>query len=215
MTGQGLRKLDGLRPISWAEADPARLERDLRDVAAFDPTLQYQPPGTRFGEIGFTHGGWYGTLALWPFDRAAPDGLEALTAGVGLEFALTYPAAYPMVPPAIQPLSPEPEIFERTQATWHVLPGGGLCLLQSEGAWQPEASIVDLLLKAAGWRIEYALMKAHAMEAMAVSGIVSDTTCDHIIATAATAATAAATLPETPEMSETPAPPETPPAVQG
>jgi hypothetical protein len=211
MSGTGQPNPDDLRPIDWTEAEPTRLQRDLRDVAdfntAFGATLQYAPPGTPIvGSSGttpgmaagqsdapdqttFDHGGWHGTLPLWPFDRHAPDGLGALTDGTGLEFTLTYPAAYPMVPPTIWPLAPEPEMVERTQATWHVLPSGGLCLLQSDGAWQPEASLVDLLLKAAGWRVEYALMKAHVIEAMAVSGIVSDSSFDRLVTQAATAPT--------------------------
>ncbi len=214
MSGADQPNPDDLRPIDWTEAEPTRLQRDLRDVAdfntAFGATLQYASPGTTLptivGSSGttpvmaagwsdapdqttFDHGGWHGTLPLWPFDRHAPDGLDALTGGTGLKFTLIYPAAYPMVPPTIWPLAPEPEMVERTQATWHVLPSGGLCLLQSDGAWQPEASIVELLLKAAGWRVEYALMKAHAIEAMAVSGIVSDASFDHLVTQAATAPT--------------------------
>lgn len=219
MTSPAVTRIDfeELRPISWAEAEPARLERDQRDVAAFDPGLQYLEPGTSLGDISCLHGGWYGTLPLWPFDRPAPDGLETLTANRGLEFALTYPAAYPMVHPEIRPLAPEPEMVERTQATWHVLPEGGLCLLQSEGAWLPEASLVELLLKAAGWRVEYALMKAHVIEKMALSGIVSDASYDHLVTIAAETPTAAVGQhPATPETQESPelpgpsAPPETP-----
>lgn len=215
MSSTGAPNPDILRPIGWTEAEPARLKRDIRDVegfnTAFGTTLQYAPPGTSIhtilgpsgaisgaaskwsalpDESAFNHGGWYGILPMWPFDRAAPDGLDVLIGGSGLEFTLNYPAAYPMVPPVIWPLAPEPELVERTQATWHVLPSGGLCLLQSDGTWQPEASIVELLLKASGWRVEYALMKAHVIEAMAVSGIVSDPSSDHLVTQAAAAQTA-------------------------
>lgn len=186
-----LANLDDLQPILWSESDPRRLERDLRDVAAFDPALRYASPGTRLDadfindpEPAIDHGGWYGVLPVWPFARAVPEGLASLIGEAGLKFFMSYPAAYPMVPPTIYPISPEPEIMERTQATWHVLPIGGLCLLQSDGAWQPEASLVDLLLKASGWRIEYALMKANVIEQMAVSGIVSDPSFDHLITAA-------------------------------
>ena len=94
----------------------------------------------------FDHGGWHGTLPLWPFDRHAPDGLDALTDGTGLKFNTHLPGRLSHGScPHIWPLAPEPEMVERTQATWHVLPSGGLCLLQSDGAWQPEASLVELL----------------------------------------------------------------------
>lgn len=214
MSRTAFPNLEELRRIRWTEGEPRRLARDLHDVdgfnTAFGATLQYAPPGTSiqtilgaFGaipgpvsrwtvppdETAFDHGGWYGTLPLWPFDRAAPDGLDVLTGGSGLEFTLSYPAAYPMVPPMIWPLAPQPEMVERTQAMWHVLPSGGLCLLQSDGAWQPEASVVELLLKASGWRVEYALMKAQVIESMAVSGIVSDPSFDHLVTRAAAAPT--------------------------
>ena len=107
----------------------------------------------------------------------------------GLLFVLEYSAAHPMLPPTIYLVRPEPEIEEQTQATWHVAPGGSLCLLQSEGAWQPEASITELMLKAAGWHIEYALMKAGVIDRMTVNGIVSDPSSDHLIAAAVTRGT--------------------------
>ncbi len=174
-------ELPDIRRVPWTEAEPSRLERDQRDVARFEPSLQYAEPGANVGDLRLIHGGWHGVLAPWPFERPEPDGLEVLTGDAGLQFVLLYPAAYPMVPPIIRPLSPEPEMGERTQATWHVLPSGGLCLFQSDGAWRPEASIVDLLLKAAGWRIEYALMKRGAIEAMSVPGIVSNASFDHLV----------------------------------
>jgi hypothetical protein len=98
-----------------------------------------------------------------------------------------YSAAHPMVPPQVHPVDPEPALDERTQHRWHVAPGGALCLLQTYGAWTPESSIVELLLKAAGWRVEYALMKSGVVDAMTVNGIVSDPSRDHLVAQAADA----------------------------
>jgi hypothetical protein len=170
-----------IAPISWCDAEPARFQRDKAEVEALFPDLIFVPPGGSHADVLLPHGGWYGVLPIWPFERPQPDGVEGLVDGTGLEFVLEYPAAYPMIPPTIQPLSPEPEIGERTQATWHVLPAGGLCLLQTTGAWIPEASITDLLLKAAGWRIEYALMKARTIEKMSEAGIVSDDSSDHLL----------------------------------
>ncbi|WP_306232104.1 hypothetical protein [Agrococcus beijingensis] len=105
------------------------------------------------------------------------------------EVRVTYPAAYPMVPPAIEPLTPEPTLEEQSQTAWHVAPNGYLCLLQSDGDWQPEASITELLIKASGWRVEYALMKAGLVSAMSIRGLVSDTSRDELI-TAASAGNA-------------------------
>jgi hypothetical protein len=165
--------------IPWTEAEPSRLQRDIAEVRAFDSTLTYIA-----SDESLPHGGWKGTLPVWPFDRPAPEGLDVVVPS-GLNVVLLYPAAYPMVPPIVYPIEPEPEPMEMTQSAWHVLPGGGLCLLQSDAGWTPEASITDLLLKAAGWRVEYALMKAGAIEQMSESGIVSDPTFDVLITAAA------------------------------
>jgi hypothetical protein len=89
--------------------------------------------------------------------------------------------AYPAVPPHIYPLDPEPELVERTQQRWHVNGDGTLCLFQSEAVWNPRATLGDVLLKAAGWRIEYALMKGGFIEAMTISGIVNDPSLDELI----------------------------------
>ena len=90
--------------------------------------------------------------------------------------------AYPAAPPCIVPLDPAPEIGERTQQRWHVNGDGTLCLFQNEAVWSTRATLVDVLLKAAGWRIEYALIKAGLMESMTDRGIVTDTKLDGVIA---------------------------------
>lgn len=169
-------------PILWVDAEPDRLQRDLTEVADFAPQLMYYPPDP---DGGIPHGGWKGELPRWPFDRPVPESLDALIGAAGLPVAVVYRAAYPMVPPLIYPLDPVPTFEEWTQTTWHVAPGGSLCLLRSVGAWLPEASITELLAKAAGWRIEYALMKAGVIDQMSVSGIVSDPSHDHLIVQAA------------------------------
>ena len=164
------------RSIPWMTAEPERLIRDLREVKAFAPLLWYRHLAVS------RHGGWTGELPQWPFDRPEPDGLSELMGSSGLHIDVEYPAAYPMVPPTIYPVEPAPSIEEQTQSAWHVAPGGSLCLLQSEGAWRPEASVTELMAKAAGWRIEYALMKAGAIPQMSVNGIVSDPSFDHLVA---------------------------------
>lgn len=171
--------------VLWTEAEPLRLERDRAEMQQFASDVIYQEPH-QDPSAPFRHGGWSGELPRWPFERPEPAGLVELVGEHGLLFALEYSAAHPMLPPTIYPVRPEPEIEEQTQATWHVAPGGSLCLLQSEGAWRPEASITELLLKAAGWRIEYALMKAGVIDRMTVNGIVSDPASDHLIAEAVT-----------------------------
>lgn len=168
--------------ISWTQAEPRRLARDRDEIEQFAPEATYHPPDDS-GD--FPHGGWTGTLPRWPFDRPEPDGLQDLIGVEGLPFALQYSAAHPMVAPVIHPLDPEPGYIERTQTAWHVAPSGALCLLRNDGAWQPEASVVEFLLKAAGWRVEYALMKAAVIDRMSVHGIVSDASYDHLVRQAA------------------------------
>lgn len=175
-----------LRPLLWTECEPARLARDQLEVGAFAPFLEYQSPG---GD-GFPQGGWIGELPGWPFMRPQPEALDELLGGAELRVLVAYSAAHPMVAPAIYSLNPEPTIWEQTQSAWHVAPGGSLCLLQSDGGWQPDASLTELLAKASGWRIEYALMKAGVIDRMSVNGIVSDPSYDHLIAMAVQRATA-------------------------
>jgi hypothetical protein len=162
--------------LTWWRCEPSRLDRDRSEIADVFSDLIWIPEDA---------GAWVGALPLWPFDRPAPPGLTQLAGPAGLKMQLCYGQAYPMVPPSIYPLSPLPELAEWTVHDWHVNGDGSLCLLQTHSLWDPGASVVDLLLKAAGWRIEYALMKAKAITAMSVNGIVSDTSFDQIISEAA------------------------------
>lgn len=166
-----------LSPVLWTEREPVRLARDQDEVRAFAPLLDYQSPA----DDGLPHGGWIGVLPRWPFERPQPEALDELLGDHELRVLVVYSAAHPMVPPAIYSLDPEPSIWEQTQSAWHVAPGGSLCLLQSDGGWQPEASLTELLAKASGWRIEYTLMKAGVIDEMTVNGIVSDPSYDHLI----------------------------------
>jgi hypothetical protein len=98
-----------------------------------------------------------------------------------MQLTVRYGHAYPMVAPLIYPLDPMPEIVERTDHRWHVSGDGSLCLLQNDTAWTGRDSIVHLLLKAAGWRVEYALMKAGVIDSMSLHGIVEDAHLDGLI----------------------------------
>jgi hypothetical protein len=170
-------------PIFWPDAEPEILERDLADISSFAAGLTYEPPTVEGGRV-VHHGRWIGRLPVWPFDRPRPERLQNLVPE-GASVVMSYSAAHPVLPPRITVIDPEPELEERTQHRWHVAPGGSLCLLQTEGDWKPETSPVELLLKAAGWRIEYALMKAGVVDSMTTNGIVSDPTRDHLVVEAA------------------------------
>lgn len=125
-------------------------------------------------------GQWSGVLPVWPFERANPGG--ALMAETGLDFTLDYPEAYPMVPPQVWPKNPEPALGERTMHKWHTNGDGSLCLLQNASLWSGRETVVGLLMKAAGWRVEYALVKADLASEMSSNGIVSDASRDESIA---------------------------------
>lgn len=162
--------------VPWWEAEPARLRRDREEVSASFPDLVFVEDG---------QAGWRGRLPLWPFERVKPAGLDRLTGGQGLSLELRYGAAYPLVYPWIFPLDPEPLPVELTQTRWHVLGNGALCLFQTQQDWDPASTVVELLRKAAGWRIEHALLKTGALQDMTTAGIVRDASVDHLVATAA------------------------------
>jgi hypothetical protein len=171
-----------IEPISWWDAEPSRLTRDQEEVSARFADLRWVPEGA---------GRWEGRLPMWPLARPEPSGLLELLGGQGMAVAILYRQAYPMVPPHIFPVDPRPEPLECTQHRWHVLGDGSLCLYQTETAWDPNDSICDLIIKAAAWRVEYVLVKAGAMAAMTLNGIVSDDAQDHLITQTATSGNAA------------------------
>jgi hypothetical protein len=131
---------------------------------------------------------------MWPFDRPEPEGLSTLLGGHGLHVYVAYRQAYPMVPPRIFPLDPRPEPLECTQHRWHVNGDSSLCQFQTHTAWDPRDSLCDLIVKAAAWRIEYALMKTGAIEEMTLHGIVSDASLDTTIAETAVAMSASSSV---------------------
>lgn len=157
---------------SWWESDPERLARDLQEVPAHFPDLQFEQVGA---------GQWSGRLPYWPFERSRPASLDMLTGGDGLLLDLYYPQSYPMVPPNLFPREPDPDVLLRTQHRWHLNGDGSLCLLRVPELWTGREPVTDLLLKAAGWRIEYELMKANLIDRMSENGIVTDPTYDHLV----------------------------------
>ncbi|MGW7055133.1 hypothetical protein [Streptomyces sp. NPDC054887] len=159
-------------PLTWWAAEPRRFERDQREITAAFPDLVYNAEGA---------GSWHGILPLWPFDRPQPAHLTDWTGPTGLHVLMVYRQAYPMVPPHIFPLDPVPEPAEWTQSRWHVNGDRTLCLLRADSLWTGRQSPVDLLLKAAAWKVEYALMKHGAIMQMTDRGIVEDDRFDHFL----------------------------------
>lgn len=156
---------------TWWEDDPDRLDQELQDVQRVAPLLRWSGKGA---------GHFEGPLPLWPFSRAAPEGLTDLLDPflVRVEYGHAFPAA----PPQVLPLIPRPDITIRGFTQYHVLPNGRLCLLRDADQWYPWSNTSELLLKASGWAIEYALLGAGAISHLSMSGIVSDSSHDVCIA---------------------------------
>lgn len=171
-------------PVLWHEVETDRLARDIEEINIFAPGLEFEP-GPGDGHF-LHHGRWHGQLPVWPMSRPEPKGLAAVVP-VGLTVEVWYSAAYPMLPPSIYPFAPEPLIIQRSQHDWHVAPDGSLCLLQTLASWDPRWSVVELLRRASGWRVEYALMNAGLVESMTLCSIVDDSSRDHLISEAALA----------------------------
>lgn len=162
----------GRMPIPWWACEPRRLCRDQEEITDRFPDLVWCDEGA---------GSWEGRLPRWPFDRPEPAHLSSWMGDEGLLLRLEYSQAYPMVAPRLVPLDPTPEPFEWTQTRWHVNGDATLCLLREDAMWTGRESVIDLLLKAAGWRVEYALMKHSVIEQMTDRGIVDDDRFDHLL----------------------------------
>jgi hypothetical protein len=69
----------------------------------------------------------------------------------------------------------------RTQQDWHVNGDGSLCLLQEAQDWSPTGTAADLVVKAAGWFLEYLLMEQGRIPAMTTNGIATDDSLDALL----------------------------------
>jgi hypothetical protein len=164
--------------IPWTEVEPSALARECSAVPAIAPDLEWFEHDGAFG--------WRGVAPVWPFDRPAPEHLMDYVGDRRFRILVVYSAAHPAAPPKIYPVDPEPEPLTRTQHRWHVNGDGSLCLLQSADDWQPTASAAELIVKAAGWFLEYLLMVDMRIEEMTTSGISTDLVHDDLLDGAST-----------------------------
>lgn len=156
--------------ISWTVAEPGALAREQYAVSEVAPDLDWWENDGACG--------WSGQAPVWPLERNQPLGLGRYLGGRRLTIDVVYSAAHPMAPPKIWPVDPEPEFLARTQHRWHVNGDGSLCLLQAADDWDGQGTAADLVVKAAGWFLEYLLLSDGVIDAMTESGIVSDASLD-------------------------------------
>ncbi len=163
-------------PIHWFEAEPQRFARETDKVRRVAPELTWRP-----NIDATTGGGWVGLGPLWPFSRPRPAGLNEFLNGRRFWMEVACRAAHPAAAPRIRPLDPEPDLSVRTMQQWHVMGDGSLCLLQNAGDWTGRDLVAELVVKAAGWHLEYLLLEAGAIEAMTVNGIAESDELDHLL----------------------------------
>ena len=174
ISGKGPVTLDSLaaKARAWWSDEPALLHREQEAMTRTAPDLIWSDQGA---------GTWTGLVPAWPFDRAVPPGLDAFMAGRRLRAQVSYGHAFPMSPPSVWPLDPEPLIEQRTQHAWHVNGDGSLCLIETAAAWTGRDTAAELIVKAAGWFIEYLLMSVGLITRMTSIGLNSDTSLDELI----------------------------------
>jgi hypothetical protein len=163
--------------IGWQDAEPGVVRREQQAMKAAAPDLVWRDEADGSG--------WYGRVPHWAASRPAPAGLEAFLAGRRLQLRIRYPEAFPMVPPRLYPLDPEPQLIARTQQQWHVEGDGALCLMQAATDWHPRDTAADLIAKASAWFVEFLLLTDGCISQMTERGISVDTSLDSLIAAAA------------------------------
>ena len=156
--------------VRWPDAEPARFAAEQRAMRSAAPELSWDDDALT----------WTGVVPTWPFPRPRPAGLDEFLDGRRIVARVEYSQAFPMVAPRIVPLDPEPDPMVRTLHAWHVNGDGSLCLLQRASDWDGTGTAAELVMKAAGWFLEYLLMEEGRIERMTESGIVHDDSLDHL-----------------------------------
>jgi hypothetical protein len=166
--------------VSWRNAEPAVLAREHSAMAAVAPELVWRDDDSA--------GGWRGFVPEWPFERPRPRGLNDFLAGARLTVLVQYLQAYPMVAPRVYPLEPQTDFGIWTLHDWHVNGDGSLCLLQIASDWTGRSTAADLIVKAAGWFLEFLLLERKVRPSMTECGVVDDDSLDELFTAAARSA---------------------------
>lgn len=155
-------RLDGKdrQKIPWYDAEPGRLHLEQLKMRGVAPNLDWvtsfpkDSPAAHLGNVG----GWQGRLPVWPFDRHIPKGVQEWLPE-GMKVVIACSPAHPVVTPKIWPLDPEPGPEYRVNHSWHLNGDGTLCLFLDNYDWTGREFVSELVHKAAGWFLEYHLMK--------------------------------------------------------
>jgi hypothetical protein len=165
---------------AWLEAEPARAEAEKAAMTLIAPELEWVDDDPA--------GGWAGLVPKWPFARPAPSELDDFLDGRCLRVRVEYSQAYPMVEPKLWPCDPHPSPLVRSRHDWHVNGDGSICMLRSAAEWDGTEMAAELVVKAAGWFLEYLLMEDNRIQQMTPNGIVSDNVLDELFSPADPAA---------------------------
>lgn len=160
--------------IPWWEAEPATLARELEAMSSVAPSLRWCEE--------LPEKGWEGEVSLWPFERPAPQDLEAFVGDERLILRIAYLQAHPIVAPLLYPLTPQTDPSMWTLHTWHLNGDGSLCLFQDALTWTPDATAADLIAKGASWFLQFVLVSRGYLDGMTECGIVDDDSLDHLFA---------------------------------
>lgn len=158
--------------MTWWVAEPELFRREVKAANFAFPELEWSGEGS---------GSLVGNLPPWPFNRPAPEDLNVLLGDSPFRVRVQYGHAFPAVPPSVFPLAPSPDVQLRSFTDFHILGDGSLCLLREAEQWNTLSKTTDLILKAAGWRIEYALFEHGFLPKLTENGIVIDATLDPLI----------------------------------
>jgi hypothetical protein len=153
--------------VTWVTAEPGRLEFEVEHMASVAPDMTWNPDLSA----------WIGPVPKWPFARPEPAGLANVFGETLFVARVQCSHAHPIAPPQIFPQEPFVDPAVRGLHDWHVNGDGSICLFQN-----PRVPAADLVVKVAGWYVEYRLMELGRITTMTTNGIVNDPVLDELIA---------------------------------
>lgn len=159
--------------ITWQVAEHRRLEFEKEQMQARAPSMAWIE-----ASADLPSGGWEGEAPEWPIERPAPERLSELLGDRCLKLRVAYSEGFPMDPPRLIPLDPEPDFDQRLRHELHLNADGTLCLLPLQSDWTGEGSAADLVEKASAWFIEWRALEVGLIDKMSDDGMYVDESLD-------------------------------------